>query len=217
MKARIDDVFKPYFAVLDGYAFATQEDRENALWALFWAGQLRDLWATLDVAYRPPLVVIEGPPGSGKTRLAKSLCAAADCQPRFGDRMAFAHFSAAARDEREVLIYDDMSSESVDEPLLCQWLTASSWETRTVHQKDVLKHELRCMTVVTGCRLDLSEDLMKRSVFIRLVSGDKFGPVVDVRGVMEERVIEASLTLEMKKRRTARRALVRKGKGGNVA
>jgi hypothetical protein len=169
--------FESYFAILDGYEFATPKDRENALWAALWASQARVGHDEMENPYRPPLVVIEGPAGCGKTRLARMLSDMAGYDLELMDRMTPAIFSAAAREGRQVLIFDDMIVKDVDQPLLSQWLTADTWESRALRQKNKDVYPLHCVTVLTGNRLDLSKHLMRRAVFIRLLAPKGKGAV----------------------------------------
>lgn len=186
--------FEPYFAILDGYEFATPRDRENALWAALWACEVRVGLDEMVGPYRPPLVVIEGPAGCGKTRFARMLSDLAGFDLKFMHRMTPAIFSAAARQGRQVLIFDDLSVKDVDQPLLSQWLTADAWESRALRQKNKDVYPLRCVTVLTGHRLDLSEDLKRRAVFIRLVSKN----LVDWKEQMAQRIEEAASRILLK-------------------
>jgi hypothetical protein len=62
-------MFQDMTGLLDGFAFANDLSRENALWARIWALQAKQT----KVPQRFPLVVISGPVCSGKTELARRL------------------------------------------------------------------------------------------------------------------------------------------------
>lgn len=212
--------FEPYFALLDGYAFATPQDRENALWAALWASQARNSKDEIMSPFRPPLVVIEGNSGD-RQRLASELNKLAgqdgkrsgppkgnDLDMIAGLWLSIAWFDGVSR------INGGMSQR------LSHFISAEKWTFRLRGMQKSRTVGLYCLTVLTGVKVELSQDLMRRAVFIRLVSGSKFGPAVDVRGVMEERVLYASGSLEpICKDVGARRFMVakkavKKAKGG---
>lgn len=161
-------LFEPYYAILDGYAFATPQDRENALWAALWASQARNVNDEIVPAFRPPMVVIEGPMASGKTRLAAALSELAGQAGCYGIPREM-DLNMIAAMERSIAWFDDVPrlSKKMSE-MLAAFITAKRWGFRLLGTRNHREVSLYCLTVLTAGGLELPADLERRAIRIRL-------------------------------------------------
>lgn len=160
--------FEPYFAILDGYDFATPQDRENALWAALWASQARNVNEEIVEAFRPPMLVIEGPHGSGKTQLARELAELAGVAGHYGPPTQ-RHLDMVATMSRPIAIFDDVTRVPKKmSDLLAAFITSKRWSFRVLGTSSYREMDLYCLTVLTAVTLKLPPDLERRCVRIRL-------------------------------------------------
>lgn len=160
--------FEPYFALLDGYEFAAPQDRENALWAALWASQARNVNEEIVPTFRPPLVLIEGPPCSGKTRLAGELSKLAGQLGCYGPPKE-AELNMVAAMERSIAWFDDVPRLGKEmSELLASFITAKRWRFRLLNTSRHREVNLYCLTVLTARVFDLSAGLESLTVRIRL-------------------------------------------------
>lgn len=160
--------FEPAFGLLRGFEFDGAQSIQNALWLSRWltvAAQIDEHFS-----FRPPLVVIEGPQGSGKTTLASRLCGDAGELPQFYavDAPGHAFDRAAQRGDSNIIFEDVRSFDWMTESSLEQFLTAEVREFRPQGSKKKVTRTLRSVVIVTGSDIKLPEEMNRRAVFIRL-------------------------------------------------
>lgn len=150
---------------LEGFAFATEQDERNALWLLNWMH-----WAHrgcgMDTPFRPSLVVIDGPPGCGKTTLVRRLAEIAEVPVMYGEEVEFPREGL----EAPLLVLDNVHMPDVYESQLhiLGTLLADTWRGRMFRRKEMSTLILRGVYVMTGCGIELPPELHRRAMFIRL-------------------------------------------------
>lgn len=161
--------FEPAFELLRGFRFEDKESEANALWLNHWITMAE----ITPYAFRPPMVVITGPPSSGKERLIPKLCRhLGDDALVSAHRLREADLAFAARQRAVVLLAEGRLQ--LRSNLLAKFITAESWMFTVyepVHRRlEMRSTRLNTVVVVTGPPpLRLSDDLKRRSVFIRLL------------------------------------------------
>jgi len=183
--------FEQAFGAMLTFRFEDKESEANALWARSWI-----LRSRREGGFRAPMVVITGPPGSGKSRLAAYLCRGlqdGDLIPAVNlkaENLAFAALQHAA-----VLLHEDCGRLQSKE--LERFITASHWTAKAwnpcVRRQTMEVFELSTVVLVTGApSLILSEDLCRRAVFIRL--RDRLSPF---QGLAESMVATGKAELKL--------------------
>lgn len=157
--------------VLGDFPFATNADLANAL-GLMLLPLVRPM-----IAGPTPLHVIDAPvQGTGKTLLGK-VCLI----PAVGSHIAL---TGGTRDEEEwrkkiaslllegqPYIFLDNLSRKVDSDTLAGSLTSTIWKDRALGSLSTIGVPIRCAWVATANNVELSRDLVRRSVWIRLDAG----------------------------------------------
>jgi hypothetical protein len=157
------------FDWLADFPFARDSDRAHAI-ALFLLPFVRDI-----VGVVTPVHLIEAPiPGTGKTLLARVLLSAS-----MGREPALSPFD---RDEKEVkktitsmliegrhaVVFDNVKGR-MDSPSFELATTAPRWADRILGVSGGVDVPIRAIWVVTANNLQMSPDLLRRSVRIRIV------------------------------------------------
>ena len=160
--------FEQAFEILKGFQFEDKGSELNALWLHHWINKSRALAGS----FRPPMVVIIGPMGSGIHRLISSACK----NVPFGcvipvDGFKSADLDFAARKRATVLLHEKCSR--LVSKALGRFITAEMWSAKEFNsctrRQSVMSFNLNTVVIVTGePGLVISPDLQRRSVFIRL-------------------------------------------------
>lgn len=151
---------------LEGISFASKQDEQRALWLLNWMH-----WAhrgrTVDTSFRPPLVVIEGPPMCGKTTLLKRLAEIAEVPLTYTFEV---DPPRRGKWQTPVLVYDNIDDTEValNQFELLGMLEAETWKGRMLRHSDRQTMMLGFLMVMTGCGIELPPELHRRAMFIRL-------------------------------------------------
>lgn len=166
--------FENSYQLLDGFAFADSQSRENALWARLWAveamagGQApieMDLRSRKAVAHRPPMVVITGPDLAEGRRLFGKITSG--CEPVPGNfHQILGDLNRAAAQKAPVMIFDNWNHH-LSSMELNAFLSAETWQTRHYGSHKLSTYVLRTLVVVNG-NVTLCPDLARRAIFIRL-------------------------------------------------
>ena len=147
---------------LEGFAFATKQDEHNALWLLNWM-HYAHRGCGMDTAFRPPLVVIDGPPMCGKTTLLKRLAEIAE--------VTLEYVEGRPRIlEKPLMVYDNISRGKVElmQLEMLGMLTAETWQRQRLRKEERMTICLRTILVMTGVGLELPPELQRRAMFVRL-------------------------------------------------
>lgn len=152
---------------LEGFVFATEQDERNALWLLNWMH-----WAHrgcgMDTPFRPPLVVIDGPPMSGKSMLVRRLAEIAEVPVTYVEESRRCAIQCM---QASLLVDDNIHVPCVYHHqfhyLGC--LLAETWQGRVFRGREMSTLMLRGVYVMTGCGIELPPELHRRALFIRLM------------------------------------------------
>jgi|GEM_PF-6680308 len=167
----------------EGFRFADFESQVNALWALRWAEIAQD--TAPGEAFRPPLVVISGPQGCGKSSLVRRLCGGEGYPqklPSSVDGISSGHMVAVAFGGCRVVEIEGRAlpkfqaqvragrpgSLASFQPLI-QFLTSAIWwRARSGKGKPTMVHLSTLMFLTGAEEMELPPELLRRAVFIRL-------------------------------------------------
>jgi hypothetical protein len=111
--------------------------------------------------------------GSGKSILAETVLAPIYGTPNttdFGQGEEFVkELAAKAFSFSSYLFLDDLDG-FIKSQTLNRWVVQAMWSARRMHSHDTREVPKRCMTMVTGNRATLSDDLVRRAVIVDLFS-----------------------------------------------
>ena len=164
-------MFEELLFPLKGFRFANHKSRENAVWLNHWMA--RAAFTKPGEEFRPPMVVITGPPASGKTELVRRAV------------------EAAGLSRREIVEEEASSPASLGRAMnkvaagcgKLLWIDPHAPVLRHLDRSNIgifiggQKHgsargysyrPLCCLTVVTAQAVEMSDDLRKRCVCIEL-------------------------------------------------
>jgi hypothetical protein len=163
--------FEEAYSLLQGFDFEDQQSIENALWAFQWAQCAESTlgWES----FRPPLVIITGPQGSGKTTLVKRLAPGVrECFVVPAGEMNIAiRLGRIAMARHASVNFDAPSFELLNSDILSRFLTSREWGFKKWRSGEVITEKLRTMVfVTTHHEISLSPEMAKRAVVIRLGS-----------------------------------------------
>jgi len=163
--------FESAFAVLNGFAFASPVDRENALWLALWC-QLAA--CGLGRPMRMPLVIIDGPALSGKNTLVQRCAELAGLTGRRRVEVfdaSLTTLSDCAAKDRSLVVLDYCGANvgKAHQRNLSRFVTSDVWAVRK--RKKTTHVRLECVTVLIGFGVKLGRELEARSIFIRLCPG----------------------------------------------
>jgi len=156
---------------LGEFPFASESDKAHAL------GLLVLPFVRRMIAGPTPLHLIEASErGTGKSLLAEVLCAPA--LGRFPDGAPLADnddevrkkITATLMARPQVVLFDNLDGR-VDSPALCIALTASRWEDRILGMSGNASLPIDCAWIATGNNAELSTDIARRTVRMRLDRG----------------------------------------------
>jgi hypothetical protein len=179
-------MFEQSCGLLEGFNFVDEQSRENALWARIWALEAE----RTKVPFRPPLVLITGPIGCGKSELAARLSGVRESHCCSSKGITLGFLNAIAKSCPPVAVVDEVppriAASKEDAAALHSFLTADSWEWNGRKRKGV-DHlhlaELRTCLFLTGGHFEIPKDLDRRCVVIRL---KERGEEPEMRMVLEE-------------------------------
>jgi hypothetical protein len=153
--------------VLCDFPFASEADRAHAI-GLMLLPFVREL-----IAGPTPLTLIDAPTyGSGKGLLAQ-VCLAPGCSelaflaPGQDDNELRKMITSALLEYKRVLVLDNVTQ--LRSPVLAMAITASRWQDRLLGVNHVVSFPARCIWVATGNNVQLSGEIMRRCVWIRLL------------------------------------------------
>jgi hypothetical protein len=170
-----------------GVNFARPCDLVMACTAAGWMTEAGD-YRAVGRSFRPPLVVISGPPDSGKTYLARRMFAAAGlppweipaggCVEEFKDEIWQGFAYSAARERAAVLLDNvgwpkDGGGASKVTEVFCRWIDSDEWVYRPYGKIP----PLALVTIITTTETEnLPPELQERAVHVRLSARGKEGP-----------------------------------------
>ncbi|WP_009963055.1 hypothetical protein [Verrucomicrobium spinosum] len=165
--------FEDAFQLLDGFRFADQESRKNALLFAYWVGVARCSSTLERKVFRPPLVCVDGEPWSGKSTLVRRVLESYDMAPAvcwsFDENM----LAGVADKFSPCLWVDDCRALNKRESeLVSRWVSAHLWQYRLRGTQDIVQRNLATVTVISGDGIKLCPDLARRAIFIRLERRD---------------------------------------------
>jgi putative DNA primase/helicase len=153
--------------VLCDFPFSNEADRAHAI-GLMLLPFVREL-----ISGPTPLVLIDAPTyGSGKGLLAQ-VCLAPGCSelaflaPGQDDNEWRKMITSALLEHKRVLVLDNVTQ--LRSPVLAMAITASRWQDRLLGLNRVVSFPARCIWVATGNNVQLSGEIMRRCVWIRLL------------------------------------------------
>jgi hypothetical protein len=153
--------------VLCDFPFASDADRAHAI-GLMLLPFVREL-----IAGPTPLTLIDAPTfGTGKGLLAQ-VCLTPGCNelaflaPGQDDNELRKMITSALLEYKRVLVLDNVTQ--LHSPVLAMAITASRWQDRLLGLNRVVSFPARCIWVATGNNVQLSGEIMRRCVWIRLL------------------------------------------------
>jgi hypothetical protein len=153
--------------VLCDFPFASDADRAHAI-GLMLLPFVREL-----IAGPTPLTLIDAPTyGTGKGLLAQ-VCLTPGCNelaflpPGQDDNEWRKMITSALLENKQALVLDNVTQ--LRSPVLAMAITASKWQDRLLGANRVASFAVRCIWVATGNHVQLSGELMRRCVLIRLL------------------------------------------------
>lgn len=161
-------MFEHAFEPLNGFEFEDAQSRENALW--LWTFLTKAL-VSKNYPMRFPLVVVTGASGVVKTAFVEKMLRGLKAEEilrvsvfnqRTIDRAAAAHVVAFVCEDFKIAPSD----------LMARFLTGQQWlpECRGGSITAVAPHAMRCVSIAVCGQIMMSEDLVRRSISIRLKS-----------------------------------------------
>ncbi len=109
--------------------------------------------------------------GAGKSLAAKSVIIpvyGSSGSNAYGDGDKFKEMlNSVAASNKGYVFFDDVAGSLFNQDLN-RWVTDSTWEFRVFHSQRLMRVEKNCMTLVTDNGCTLSDDLIRRSVIVRM-------------------------------------------------
>lgn len=162
--------FERAFPSLDGFQFEAAQDREIAIWLFGWLSMAK-VAALENVPFKPPMVLVSGPTGSGKSTLINKLAAATGIAPASLGKFTTSSLFGATNLASPLIWFDNVRIPGRLRARndLNLYLDCVQYQARSLSREEPVV-VLNKVVVFTGFAFrNLSPDLERRSVRIRLL------------------------------------------------